>query len=271
MQVADVMHTDVKTADAEDTFADVAKTMRTNGISSVVVLDGKKLAGIVTERDIVNLVAAGGDPHSVKVAHGMTRRDLETVGPKFDLADAAEHMVAAISAICPWSIEGRSSASSRSATSPVGRGRARGRRRDARHRPQPQGPAGGERTAEAAPQGGLEPPSGPAPGRTPLSHSARATNAEDARETGGCDRHQPGAPEEIERAMHAGAEPGPRQQHDDAHPEGPPRDAARAEAIPTTRAVTIATWLDGNDVPRARSWRRTASATRVIRPRPVDQ
>ena len=62
MQVADIMHTDVKTADAEDTFADVAKLMRTNGISSVVMLDGKKLAGIVTERDIVNLVAAGGDP-----------------------------------------------------------------------------------------------------------------------------------------------------------------------------------------------------------------
>ena len=94
MQVGDVMHTDVKSAESEDTFADVAKTMRTNGISSVVVLNGKKLAGIVTERDIVNLVAAGGDPHSVKVAHGMTRRDLETVGPKMDLADAAEHMVA---------------------------------------------------------------------------------------------------------------------------------------------------------------------------------
>ena len=76
MQVADVMHTDVKTADAEDTFADVAKTMR-DGISSVVVLDGK-LASIVTERDIVNLVAAGGDPHTVQVA-GMTRRDLETI------------------------------------------------------------------------------------------------------------------------------------------------------------------------------------------------
>jgi len=94
MQVGDVMHTDVKSAETEDTFADVAKTMRTNGISSVVVLEDKKLAGIVTERDIVNLVAAGGDPQSVKVAHGMTRRDLETVGPKMDLADAAEHMVA---------------------------------------------------------------------------------------------------------------------------------------------------------------------------------
>ena len=66
------MHTDVKTADAEDTFADVAKLMRTNGISSVVVLEGKKLAGIVTERDIVNLVAAGGDPHSVQ---GRARHD----------------------------------------------------------------------------------------------------------------------------------------------------------------------------------------------------
>jgi CBS domain-containing protein len=93
MQVGDIMHTDVKTADAEDTFADVAKTMRTNGISSVVVLEGKKLSGIVTERDIVNLVAAGGDPHSVKVVHGMTRRDLITVGPKTDIAEAAELMV----------------------------------------------------------------------------------------------------------------------------------------------------------------------------------
>jgi CBS domain-containing protein len=94
MQVADIMHTEVKTADAEDTFADVAKSMRSNGISSVVVLQaGGKLAGIVTERDIVNLVAAGGDPHTVKVVHGMTRRHLETIGPKVDIAEAADRMV----------------------------------------------------------------------------------------------------------------------------------------------------------------------------------
>ena len=93
MLVGEVMHTDVKTADADDTFADVAKSMRANGISSVVVMEGKKLAGIVTERDIVNLVAAGGDPHNVKVAHGMTRRDLSTVSPKTDIAEAAEAMV----------------------------------------------------------------------------------------------------------------------------------------------------------------------------------
>jgi Predicted signal-transduction protein containing cAMP-binding and CBS domains len=94
MQVGDMMHTQVKTADAEATFADVAKIMRTHGISSVVVLQGKKLAGILTERDIVNLVAAGGDPQTVTVAKGMTRRDIETVSPKTDIAEAAEQMVA---------------------------------------------------------------------------------------------------------------------------------------------------------------------------------
>src|ERR1043166_6426909 len=94
MQVGEIMHTDVKTANADDTFADVAKTMRLHGISSVVILDGKKLAGILTERDVVNRVAAGAAPHQVKGALGMTRRDLETVSPKTDIAEAAEHMAA---------------------------------------------------------------------------------------------------------------------------------------------------------------------------------
>jgi CBS domain-containing protein len=94
MLVGEIMRKDVKTADAGDTFADVAKLMRANGISSIVVLgeDGA-LTGIVTERDIVNLVVAGGDPHTVQVAHGMTRRHLTTIDTKADIAEAAEQMV----------------------------------------------------------------------------------------------------------------------------------------------------------------------------------
>lgn len=96
MRVADIMRTQVKTADASDTFTDVAKTMRTNGISSVVVVDeNASLVGIVTERDIVNLVAAGGDPHTTTVLHGMTKQNLEFSGPRDDIAEAAERMVAA--------------------------------------------------------------------------------------------------------------------------------------------------------------------------------
>jgi CBS domain-containing protein len=93
MLVGDIMHGDVKTASTQDSFSDVAQMMRTNGISSVVVLEGKKLAGIVTERDIVNLVAAGGDPHTTTVEHGMTRRDLVTVSAKAQLTEAAASMV----------------------------------------------------------------------------------------------------------------------------------------------------------------------------------
>lgn len=93
MLVGEIMHSDVKTASTSDSFADVAKTMRTHGISSVVVLDGQKLQGIVTERDIVTLVAEGGDPNTTTVEGGMTRLDLITVDPKTELSHAAELMV----------------------------------------------------------------------------------------------------------------------------------------------------------------------------------
>jgi CBS domain-containing protein len=94
MQVGEIMKTDVKTASADQTFADVARLLHDNGISSVVVLEGQHLAGIVTERDIVNVVADGQDPHSVKVGDRMTKRDLVTVEPRTDIAEAAKSMAA---------------------------------------------------------------------------------------------------------------------------------------------------------------------------------
>lgn len=91
MQVRDIMHTDVKTTSPEDTFEHVARILHDHRISSVVVMDGDRLAGIVTERDLVNLVAEGGDPRSTKVSERMTR-ELDTVEPRTDIAEAAEHM-----------------------------------------------------------------------------------------------------------------------------------------------------------------------------------
>lgn len=91
MQVKDIMHADVKTTSAEDSYAAVAAVLHDNAISSVVVMDGDRLAGIVTERDLVNLVAEGGDPRTTKVADRMTR-NVDTVAPRTDIAEAAEHM-----------------------------------------------------------------------------------------------------------------------------------------------------------------------------------
>ena len=89
MQVRDIMHSDVKTTSPSDTFEQVATVLREHGISSVIVMDGATLAGIVTERDLVNLVAEGGDPKATRVSERMTT-DLDTVDPKTDIAEAAE-------------------------------------------------------------------------------------------------------------------------------------------------------------------------------------
>jgi CBS domain-containing protein len=91
MQVGDVMKSGVKTTTPDQTFAHVAKLLHDNAISSVVVMDGDRLAGIVTERDLVNLVADGLDPQAAKVADRMST-NLDTVEPRTDIAEAAEHM-----------------------------------------------------------------------------------------------------------------------------------------------------------------------------------
>ena len=92
MLVGDIMRGDVKKADAGDTFADVAKVMRTNGISSVVVLDKEgSLAGILTERDVLRAVAAGVQDETVVSDH-MTR-DPETMGPDDTTQHAAVLMI----------------------------------------------------------------------------------------------------------------------------------------------------------------------------------
>ena len=91
MQVKDIMSTDVKTVAPDATFQQVATLLHDNAISSVVVMDGERLAGIVTERDLVNLVADGGDPHTTKVTDRMTTA-VDTVGSRTDIAEAAEHM-----------------------------------------------------------------------------------------------------------------------------------------------------------------------------------
>ena len=91
MQVGDIMTRDVKTARASDTFADVARILHDNRISSVIVMDGDQVAGIVTERDLVNVVADGADPREQSVGDRLTR-DLATVEPRTDISDAAELM-----------------------------------------------------------------------------------------------------------------------------------------------------------------------------------
>jgi CBS domain-containing protein len=91
MQVSDIMHSEVVTVSSQDTFADAARILHEHRISSVVVMEGDRPAGIVTERDVVDVVAAGSDPSSLTVARQLST-ELATSDPKTDIADAARLM-----------------------------------------------------------------------------------------------------------------------------------------------------------------------------------
>jgi CBS domain-containing protein len=91
MYAGDIMQRHVVAVRADDTFAEAARVLREHHISSVIVQDGDRPSGIVTERDVVNAVAEGLDPGSTKVSERMTR-ELTTIEPKTDIADAARVM-----------------------------------------------------------------------------------------------------------------------------------------------------------------------------------
>ena len=70
------MTADPRTVEAGATCVDAAREMRDGDVGSVVVVDNGAVAGIITDRDIVVRVVAGGtDPSSAKV------RDAATMSP----------------------------------------------------------------------------------------------------------------------------------------------------------------------------------------------
>src|SRR5438874_3198561 len=69
------------TADPSETVAEAAARMRDRGVGSVVVVaDGDRCIGILTERDLIRFSAVGGDSAGTKVSEWMTS-DPDTVSP----------------------------------------------------------------------------------------------------------------------------------------------------------------------------------------------
>jgi citrate synthase len=85
----------VVTARPSDAVATAAQTMRERHVGSVVIIDHDDRAiGILTERDMIRLAAAGSDASTAKVSEWMTA-DPDTIGPDVDVyaafANLAEH------------------------------------------------------------------------------------------------------------------------------------------------------------------------------------
>ena len=91
MKISQIMTQAAVTDSADDTLTEACDKMRHAQTSSLLVMDGDRLIGIVTERDVVKLVAHGGDPKDTRLKDIMTT-DIVTIGPMTTLKEAAEIM-----------------------------------------------------------------------------------------------------------------------------------------------------------------------------------
>ncbi|MBA2311570.1 MAG: citrate synthase [Actinobacteria bacterium] len=85
--VGELMSAPVITTSASESIAVAGGLMRTSKVGSVVVVDGKRPIGILTERDLVRFAAEGGDAAQSKVSEWMTE-DPNTVEPSEDAVSA---------------------------------------------------------------------------------------------------------------------------------------------------------------------------------------
>jgi len=91
VQVRDVMTEATVTDSTRDTLRSAAERMWREQTGSLLVLDGERLAGIITERDLLRAVALGADPATATVDEAMTT-EVFTVTPDMPLVDAAREM-----------------------------------------------------------------------------------------------------------------------------------------------------------------------------------
>jgi CBS domain-containing protein len=88
----DIMSRDVFTVAGDTTVAEVAQAMLKGRVGSAIVMDGRSLAGIFTERDVVRAAASGRDLSTARVTDWMTPEPV-TAPPDTDVDDAAAMMM----------------------------------------------------------------------------------------------------------------------------------------------------------------------------------
>ncbi len=90
--VSEVMSTRPVTLSADSSVADAAKAMRDSDIGDVIVLDGKSICGIVTDRDVVVRAAAEGRDLATTSLSEICSKEITTVSPETPIDDAVDIM-----------------------------------------------------------------------------------------------------------------------------------------------------------------------------------
>jgi len=91
-RVREIMSTELVAVEPTATIAEAATLMGEHGVGSALVLEGTRLAGILTERDVLRALAAHFDAARQPVAEWMTP-DPTTIGPEATVREALELML----------------------------------------------------------------------------------------------------------------------------------------------------------------------------------
>jgi CBS domain-containing protein len=96
-RIRELMTENPKTVSSDATVAEAARVMREDDVGLVPVVDGDRLVGTVTDRDIaIRVVAEERDPNNTTVRETAST-DLVTIDPEQDLGEAlrlmAQHQV----------------------------------------------------------------------------------------------------------------------------------------------------------------------------------
>jgi CBS domain-containing protein len=96
-KIKELMTVKPRTVKQGDSIVDAAKLMKGEDTGVAPIVDGDRLVGVVTDRDIaIRVVAEGRDPQSTKV-EDVASQNLVTIDPQQDLDEAlrlmAQHQV----------------------------------------------------------------------------------------------------------------------------------------------------------------------------------
>ena len=92
LTVRDVMSTRVVLTAPDEPVAAAAAAMVRHGVGSALIMQGRFLAGILTERDVLRAAASGSDLTHSPVSAWMTK-DPEQASPDTPVEDAAQLML----------------------------------------------------------------------------------------------------------------------------------------------------------------------------------
>jgi CBS domain-containing protein len=91
MRLAEIMQTDLVAVAPDTTVREAAVVMTGRRVGACLVMDGPRLAGIFTERDLLRVFAEGADVRERPVADLMTR-EVTMAPPDADVVWAADTM-----------------------------------------------------------------------------------------------------------------------------------------------------------------------------------